>query len=393
MNIELRPLLEDAIKRLRQRLEEARSTHQVDVFTFYTGKDPFLPSFLRCLAAPGAAFEETASHLPLTSLPAAGNFRFVPDARTDSLRDKDGPVAERLIQRDRERNLVFGDFVTREGIQSLAWFVQRDAIDGQPEALLTVNYRSPRNEQDWLHHDKAPLQELFTGLVEQLEPIETLHKGLYALLAWDLIRIINVALPAELGQGSPDRCRASLERILTLAAEALWRILSDAPPGRWSGAVYLLDASKQRLQLTAQAGASSLALHELDVEAGEGVVSWVAIRGQPVCIPDWHRSSRCQAIQGGLVTGVRSQLAVPMIRGGEVMGVLSLESPEPDVFSPTGAGFLTRVASLAATRLDCEQIRQERDQYLEAVYAAKRAQAPVEPLPSFEELLRTSGRR
>jgi putative methionine-R-sulfoxide reductase with GAF domain len=385
-----RPKLKNAIGRVHERLEQARVRHNVDVFAFYIGNDPFMPSFLRCLAAPGAAFEEATSHFRLKPFPDDGTFCFVPDTRADSLGNRDGEAASRLIQRNRERNLVFGDFITRERIESRAWFVQRDAPHGQPEALLTVNYRSPRNEQEWHQHDKAPLQELFTSLRGHLEEIETLLKGMYTSLVWDLNRIINVALPTELGSRPGESSEQTLERMLTLAIGALWHILSDTPPEMWCGAIYMLDASRQRLQPKAQVGRFQLPRHDLDVTAGEGVVSWAAVREQAIRIRDLETSPRFKAIHRDFQPGIRCELAVPMIRGGQVIGVLSLESPEPDVFSLTGAGFLTRVASLAAVHLDLEQLREERDLYLEAIYASKRAETPVEPLPSFEELVRTS---
>jgi GAF domain-containing protein len=386
-------MLKDAVRRVRERLEQARSQYNVDVFAFYIGNDPFMPSFLRCLAAPGAEFPDATSHFRLKPFPNDENSRFIPDTRTDSLRNRDGETAARLIRRDPARNLLFGDFVTRERIESRAWFVHRDPLHGQPEALLTVNYRRPRDETEWQRRDKAPLEELFTSLVESLEEIEALLKELYGSLVWELIRITNLALPTELEQRPPESCRRTLEAILTLAAEALWHHLSDAPPDEWCGTVYLLDASRRRLQLQAQVGRFPLPPHDLDVAAGEGVVSWTAVREQAVCIHDLETSPKFRAIHRDLQPGIRSQLAVPMIRGGRVIGVLSLESPEADVFSLTSVGFLTRVAALAAARLDFERMREERDLYLEAVYAAKRAETPVEPLPSFEELVRTSQAR
>jgi GAF domain-containing protein len=391
MNTALYPRMRrDVIRRVQERLEQARSQYNVDVFALYVGTDPFMPSFLRCLAAPGAEFKEAASHFWLQPFPDDEDCRFVPDTSADSLRNRDGEVAARLIQRDPERNLVFGDFVTRERIVSQAWFVHRDALHGQPETVLTVNYRSPRDEQEWQRGDKGPLQELFTGLVEEVEEIETGLKGIYHSLVWDLLRALDVVLPTELGQRPPESFPQMLERMLTLATETLWQILSDTPPDKWCGTIYQLDASRQRLQLKAQVGRFQLPRHDLTVEAGEEVVSWVAVREQPIHIPDLETAPKFQAIHRDLQPGIRSQLAVPMIHAGRVLGVLSLESPEPNVFSLTSVGFLTRVASLAAGQLAAEQLREERDLYLEAIYASKRTAAPVEPLPSFEELVRTS---
>jgi len=48
------------------------------------------------------------------------------------------------------------------------------------------------------------------------------------------------------------------------------------------------------------------------------------------------------------------------------------------------------VATMAAMQWEIEKLREERALYLDAFYAAKHAGQPAEPLPSFEELSRTT---
>ncbi len=393
MTTEFRSELRDAIRRIRERLERARTEHNVDAFAFYVGNDPFVPSFLRCLAAPGAACEEAASHFRFLPFPGDEDHRFVADVSSDSLRHYNGEVADHLIAQDPSRNRIFGDFVTREQIESRAWFVKRDLVSQEAEALLTVNYRTRRDEQEWNRHDKGPLHALFQELVTQLEEIETLLKEMYTPVVWDLTRILNVALPTELVSTPSSSPQEALTRLLTLATEALLHISSDTPPEQWCGTIYTLDLSRKHLRLRTHFGETELPPHEFDVLRGEGVVSWVAVRAQAVRISDLDKSPQFRAIHRELVPGIRSQLAVPMIREGQVMGVLSLESPEPNVFSLTSVGFLTRVASLAAVQLGFQEVREERDQYLKAIYAAKRREFSSTPLPTLEELERDSVRQ
>jgi hypothetical protein len=61
-----------------------------------------------------------------------------------------------------------------------------------------------------------------------------------------------------------------------------------------------------------------------------------------------------------------------------------------------GNGNINRAAILAvviAMQWEIEQLREERDLYLDAIYAAKRAAQPAEVLPSFEELMRNTSRK
>jgi hypothetical protein len=51
------------------------------------------------------------------------------------------------------------------------------------------------------------------------------------------------------------------------------------------------------------------------------------------------------------------------------------------------------LAAMAAMQCEIEHLREERDLYLEALYAAKHGDQPAEPLPSLDELMRTTTKR
>ena len=51
------------------------------------------------------------------------------------------------------------------------------------------------------------------------------------------------------------------------------------------------------------------------------------------------------------------------------------------------------LAVIAALQWEIKHLREERDLYLDAIYAAKRAAQPTEMLPSFEELVSNTTRK
>ena len=63
-------------------------------------------------------------------------------------------------------------------------------------------------------------------------------------------------------------------------------------------------------------------------EFGSGVVGWVAERGEPLLLDDVH------AFPGYVqtLTGVASELCLPITHHGEVVALLNLESPRPAAF-------------------------------------------------------------
>ena len=68
-----------------------------------------------------------------------------------------------------------------------------------------------------------------------------------------------------------------------------------------------------------------------DLRASEGIVAWVACHGQPVLANDVERDARYRDL--GLSTGEgRAQLAVPLKFGGEVLGILDIQSDRRGAF-------------------------------------------------------------
>ncbi|HZT23284.1 MAG TPA: GAF domain-containing protein [Verrucomicrobiae bacterium] len=127
--------------------------------------------------------------------------------------------------------------------------------------------------------------------------------------------------------------------------EALQRIVREAVRAvrASSGSVALLNPTTGLLEIHASqnlpAAAAKLKLH-----LGEGLTGWVVRTGRPARVGDVARDARYVAVR----RGVRSELAVPLEVGGEIRGVLNVDSDRPDAFSAEDEELLQELAAQAA---------------------------------------------
>ena len=135
--------------------------------------------------------------------------------------------------------------------------------------------------------------------------------------------------------------------------------------------LYLLDADGQRLvPLVIRQKAQALELPAQAVEkirqetrlAGQGITGWVAQYGQPVRTGDVLREPRYEHV----IPGTRSELCVPLIARGRVIGVLDVESTQPDAYNEEDESLLSALANSAGTSLENARL------YQSAIQAADR---------------------
>ena len=94
--------------------------------------------------------------------------------------------------------------------------------------------------------------------------------------------------------------------------------------------IRLLDASRAALLAGARSG-SAQDERPMAFKTGEGVIGWVVENGQGVVIDDVNVDDRFVVLSGqGFV--VRSMIAEPMWSSGEVIGVISVSSPDVGAF-------------------------------------------------------------
>ena len=116
----------------------------------------------------------------------------------------------------------------------------------------------------------------------------------------------------------------SLEEILQTAVEAVSEQLNYSTVG-------LLLASEEDPETLVLHGfcrtGSNVAVGEYRQVIGEGIIGEAAARREAILVPDVRTHSSYIPIPGG--STLRSELAVPMIVGERVLGVLNIESEEP----------------------------------------------------------------
>lgn len=156
-----------------------------------------------------------------------------------------------------------------------------------------------------------------------------------------LYRIANLASEAgALG--------ATLNSMLEIAAEVI-------PQGQ--SAILLVDASRKSLRVAAGQGYQS-AVRFLEIPLGQGVTGRCAQTGRTQIVRDIRELDDVDDYIPG-VPGARSEVAVPLIADGQVIGVFNAESVEADAFAPEDIQTLTVIARQAAEVIRSAQLLEE----------------------------------
>lgn len=164
----------------------------------------------------------------------------------------------------------------------------------------------------------------------------------------------------------------NLEAVGQQTMQALQRLL------RWqNAALFLIDESGEKLSLFAH---STLGLDEKALQAelarlraaapslGEGIVGWSAQYGQTVRCGDVLADPRYRQV----FPATRSELCVPLQVGGRTLGVINVESPEPNAFDAEDEQLLTSLAGLAAAVIERIRLVEETQRRAEELAALMR---------------------
>ena len=110
-----------------------------------------------------------------------------------------------------------------------------------------------------------------------------------------------------------------------------------------SGSLVLIEPHTQLLEIQTAIGLSPAA-RRLKLAIGRGVTGWVAKTGQPLRIADVTADPRYISVR----KDVRSELAVPLVVNGELIGVLNVDSTRRNAFSDDDEVLLVALAHHAA---------------------------------------------
>jgi diguanylate cyclase (GGDEF)-like protein len=172
---------------------------------------------------------------------------------------------------------------------------------------------------------------------------------------------VALAVKNALTYGRLDEEKGRLELLYQVANEVnrsldLDEILAKAIEGIIArlggkvGYVFLVEAGTDRLQLRAVSGVDVpiSELNEiLNVHLGQGVVGWVAAHREAAVVDDVTQDERWLYVDE-LDRGIRSVMSVPLVRGEETLGALSVLHPRPSFFDEERCRLLMAIAQQVA---------------------------------------------
>ncbi|MEI8063215.1 MAG: GAF domain-containing protein, partial [Verrucomicrobiota bacterium] len=110
-----------------------------------------------------------------------------------------------------------------------------------------------------------------------------------------------------------------------------------------SGSIVLIDPHTQLLEIETATGLNKDA-QQLKLAIGRGVTGWVAKTSQPLRVPDVTADARYVSVR----KDVRSELAVPLVIEGQLIGVLNVDSTRKNAFSTEDEELLVALGNHAA---------------------------------------------
>jgi signal transduction histidine kinase/CheY-like chemotaxis protein len=115
--------------------------------------------------------------------------------------------------------------------------------------------------------------------------------------------------------------------------------------------VYFVDHERKVLVQKAAYGAKDIegvkVASPLEIPIGQGIVGTVAATGNPVLVEDCSRDLRYIVDDEQRM----SELCVPIVYQGQVIGVIDSEHPEPGFYKQTDLEILTSIATISATKI------------------------------------------
>ena len=201
-----------------------------------------------------------------------------------------------------------------------------------------------------------------TSLNSKLElPAETL-----AILA-DISQEINASL--------------NLEEVLGTAAAQVKRLIDYE-----IFAVLLPEEGTNQLYFRFAIGHQREVVEHWRVPMGEGIIGTAAATGQAIRVGDVRADPRYLSA----LEGVRSELAVPLVVRGRVVGVLDIESKELDYFTPDQQHVLSLLASRIGTSIENARLFESTRNQAETLLLLNEVAREANSTLQVEEVLRRS---
>ena len=147
-----------------------------------------------------------------------------------------------------------------------------------------------------------------------------------------------------------------LDELMPRIAEAVKRVIDYE-----IFAIFLLNEKTQKLSVRFSLGHPKDVVRTLRIGIGEGIAGRAAATAQPVLVNDVRKDPNYIPS----LDSVRSELAIPLILKGRVIGVLDLEAIPSDYFTERDQHFLTLLAAPMAMAIENARL------YRRSVYQAR----------------------
>lgn len=172
------------------------------------------------------------------------------------------------------------------------------------------------------------LDEALDALVNQ---VEILTRAAQQHQQLQVLRDIDVAIRTSL----------DLKEVAQLALDRILKELDPSGEFDLTGTLQLLNDAKDTLYDYAGQG---VAKDNITVKVGKGVTGLAVARRESILVPDVQSEEWKGTFIDVMTSKTRSELAVLLRSNGDVLGVLNIESPKPNVFKPHHQEFLEVIA-------------------------------------------------
>ena len=151
-------------------------------------------------------------------------------------------------------------------------------------------------------------------------------------------------------------------------------------------AILLLNSKTQELRVRFQIGHPPES-ERLRLKVGEGITGLAVQRRQPVLVNDVVKDPQYVSY----VSGVRSELAIPLIVKNRVIGVIDLEAPQPGYFTEEHQRFLELVGSRIAIAIENARLFTQATRQAKSLYLLNGISRELTSILNLDQLLKRVG--
>jgi sigma-B regulation protein RsbU (phosphoserine phosphatase) len=187
----------------------------------------------------------------------------------------------------------------------------------------------------------------------------------------------TLAILAEISQEI--NASLNLDEVLSASAAQIKRLIDYE-----IFAVLLPEEGTNQLYFRFAIGHRPEVVEHWRIPIGEGIIGAAAVTGQSVRVGDVRKDSRYL----NALDAVQSELAVPLVVRGRVIGVLDIESSQLDYFTPDQQNILTLVASRIGTAIENARLFEHERNQAETLLLLNEVSREANASLQVEEVLR-----